>query len=223
MYKIDKQFKQVNQLIQILKWFLIVLLLIVAFTELRKHSLCWSISCISIFFNHLATITTKAMPLLAALLATFVADRHIVFTSKNRDYDQAFEVTQITHRYIATLVDLRNKLGYMKKMFSDGGHYIHSYTTLVSSIEKRYESLLDDKEAFKYVHGTTIDKINSLSASIFALKSYVATLEETAIAQSNQKFPPSPSESNPFDNQINTIELILDELEELKNNVLKQL
>lgn len=83
MYKkIEKQFKDIDRLIKILKWFLIFLLVIVTFTELVKYPYCWSINCVGNFFNHLAGVTIKAIPLLAALLATFVADRHIVYSSK---------------------------------------------------------------------------------------------------------------------------------------------
>lgn len=82
MYEIEKQFKNLDQLIKVFKWFLIILLLVVAFTELQKYSSCWSVTCFGSFFNHIGSITTKAIPLLTALLATIVAHRRIAYTSK---------------------------------------------------------------------------------------------------------------------------------------------
>jgi hypothetical protein len=218
MYKIEKQFKDINQLINIFKWFLITLLCVVTFTELSKHSVCWSILCASNFFNHVATITKNAIPLLAALLATLVADRHIVFTSKNRGYDQVLETAQITHTYIAITKDLKNKVSFLRKMYLEDGHYIHTFTTIIQSIENRYESLYD-KEAYKYLDRITVDKINSMSANIFGLISIIESMKEMPNAKSNLPFSALPNVPIAFNNLVETIDSLLQDLYDIRDKV----
>ena len=195
--------------------------MIVILTELARYSFCWSITCVGNFINHFAGVITKAIPLLAALLATFVADRHIAYTSKNRDHDQAFEVTQITHRYIAIAKDLRDKAKYLKEMLTNGGHPTQAFLIIIESIEKRYESLFE-KDAYKYLDGKTVDKINSMSANVFCLVTLGSSLQESPAAKSSLLIQPLPTPKN-IDLLLEDVDSLLKDLVELKEKTMRDL
>jgi hypothetical protein len=114
----EKKFNRLNSTIKIFKWFLLVLISIVVFIELAKHPFCpnpLTSACLDNFFSSISTLTKNSIPLLAALLATLVADRHLMHNSIALENERIFEIVQITHRYIAITKDLESKVAFFEK------------------------------------------------------------------------------------------------------------
>lgn len=103
-------------------------------------------------------------------------------------------------------------------MFTKGGHHIHTYSTIINSIEERYESLFE-KEAYKYLDGKTVDKINSMSAAIFSLVSSASILKETPEAKSNTLLSPVAYSNETFDYLAKLIDALLNDLLTLRKSV----
>ena len=219
MSELEKQYKRLDISIKYLKWFLVALMLILTYVELSKHSICLSdlsYSCFANFFSEIAEITKKTIPLLAALLATLVADRHLTQAIINRDNEQIFEIVQITHRYIAIANDLHSKVIYLQKMFNSGTHTISSFIVVANSIEKRYESFFE-KESYKYLSGDTVNTINAMSGSISGVLITISNLSVTFKNDLSTKLP--SINQAPLDNLLEEIDKLKDDLYTLRKSV----
>ena len=220
MKKLATDYKRLEITIKILKWFLFTLVLVVIYIDLSKYNLCsfpFSSSCLGSFFSRVSEITKSIITLLAALLATLAADRHITHSSINIENERVDEIIQITHRYIAIANDLESKISFLKNLFKDGGYTITTFAVITESIEKRYESLFE-KEAYKYLQGHTIDTINSMSGSITGILSIISYIKESPIGKSNIILP-TTIQHPPLDHLLEEIKKFKNDLYDLRKSV----
>lgn len=215
----ENKFNRLNSTIKIFKWFLLGLISIVVYIELAKQPFCpnpLTSSCLDNFFSSISTLTKNSIPLLAALLATLVADRHLIHNSIMLENERIFEVVQVTHRYIAITQDLESKIAFLKSSMTRGGFTLAGYIVVCDSIESRYESYFE-KDIYKHLPGDAVNIINSMSGSIMGLISAIAGLKTNNINLSDV-LPPSSSPP-PVEDLLREIKDLKDKLYELRTSI----
>lgn len=106
-------------------------------------------------------------------------------------------------------------------MLTNDSYPIHAYLIIINSIEKRYETLFE-KEAYKYLDGKTVDKINSMSAHVFTLVNLASILQDSASTKSNELIKTLPPPKN-IDCLLDDVDSLLKDLVELKEKTLRDL
>lgn len=119
-------------------------------------------------FDALWPLLTSAIPIVAAMLVVRVANRQITHGNLIREDDRRQQVVRVTHHLMAIALDMRQRVGYMHKILGDGSATPFLFEQLATSIESRYEVLLEP-EAYRYLPGSCIDIIVNMSGSIFGL------------------------------------------------------
>lgn len=176
MSNLEKKYQKLNKIIQLLTAFIVFSILMIAYSELNKYTLCSTTEvflCLNKFITIFSKIIIKTIPLLAVLLATYAADRYITHSQLKDEK----EFIGVTYRYTAITKDLEDKVIFFTKMIADGGHFLTSVIYITDSIEKRYESLYD-KELYKYISIEMVNTINDMSGSIYGLVSSTALAKD---------------------------------------------
>lgn len=174
-------------------------------------------------YQELWPLLPQVVPLLSVLVVVRVANRLISNGHILREDDRRQELVRTTHHLIAITEDLRARVDYAKKMLSEGSRPTLALVQIAKSIEERYEELLQ-RDGFRFMPGTCVDIIVRISGNIFGIGVLaegmkVATFDKPAHAlvpiPVNASHPPPP----PFDELLNDLQQLLDQLFELRQSI----
>lgn len=102
-------------------------------------------------FDELWAILAPMTALVAALLIARVASRLITNNNIIREDDRRMDIVRVTHHLLAVAQDLRARVDYVKTMLSTGNRPVFALGEIVSTIERRYETLLE-RDAYQTCH-----------------------------------------------------------------------
>lgn len=174
-------------------------------------------------YQELWPLLPQAVPLLSVLVVVRVANRLISNGHILREDDRRQELVRTTHHLIAIAEDLRARIGYAKKILSEGGRPTLALVQIAKSIEERYEALLE-RDGFRFMPGSCVDIIVRISGDIFGIGVLAESMRVTMSERTahslvpipvNKKRPPPPR----FDELMNDLQLLLDQLFELRQSI----
>jgi len=154
--------------------------------------------------------------LVAALLVARIATRLIMSNNILRADDRRHDVVRITHHLLAITTDLRSRVGYLKKLLTDGNLPVFVLRDLATTIERRYETLLE-RDAYKYLPGPTVDLIGQMSGSIFGICLLAGGLEKATTDQPMASVGSVPSQER--DAMVASVEELLGKITNLIDNI----
>ncbi len=128
-------------------------------------------------FDDLWAAIAPMTALIAALLVSRVASRLITNNNIVREDDRRRDLVRVTHHLLAVANDLRSRVGYVKALLSGGNRPVFAFAAIASSIERRYETLLE-REAYQYLPGRTVDLIIGMSGAVFGICTMAGALEK---------------------------------------------
>jgi hypothetical protein len=128
-------------------------------------------------FDELWAILAPMTALVAALLVARVASRLITNNNIIREDDRRMDIVRVTHHLLAVAQDLRARVDYVKTMLSTGNRPVFALGEIVSTIERRYETLLE-RDSYQYLSGPSVDLIIRMSGSIFGICTLARGLEK---------------------------------------------
>lgn len=148
-------------------------------------------------YDALWPLLISAIPIVAAMLVVRVANRQITHGNLIREDDRRQQVVRVTHHLIAIALDMRQRVGFMHKILDEGRATPLLFEQLASSIESRYEVLLEP-DAYKYLPGSCVDIIVNMSGSIFGMvtvsKGVTLVAEKDSRLLANEKIPKGSQE-----------------------------
>lgn len=148
-------------------------------------------------YDALWPLLISAIPIVAAMLVVRVANRQITHGNLIREDDRRQQVVRVTHHLIAIALDMRQRVGFMHKSLDEGSATPLLFEQLASSIESRYEVLLEP-DAYKYLPGSCVDIIVNMSGSIFGMVTVSKGVNLVAAKDSrllvNEKIPKGSQE-----------------------------
>ena len=173
-------------------------------------------------FEELWSLLAPAIPVIAAILVARVASRLIVNGQIIREDERRQDIVRISHHLIAITKDLKNRVSFVAKAL-EGGTPMLAILQITESIENRYETLLE-RESYKYLPGSCVDIITSISGSIYGISLLSASFKQVAASSpikalestSNQNFERQISQLN---NLVVDLQKLLDELFVLRYKV----
>jgi hypothetical protein len=160
IHQLVKSFQRIDRDIEALTYVLVALLLIVV-----TRSVLFVYKC---QYDQLWALLAPTTTLLTTLLVVRVANRLIVNSNIIREDERRQEIVRTTHHLIAITQDLRARVGYVKTMLSEGGRPTLALSQIVTTIEDRYETLLE-RDAYKLLPGKCVDIITGISGDIFGI------------------------------------------------------
>ena len=109
------------------------------------------------------------IPIAAAWLVLCIANRQVKIDEAKIIHAYKIELIQSTHYLIAIITDLKSKTNHFKYMIENKNYNFNSRAveSLAKSISDRYEQIIQERDSYKFVGGSTIKKIINLSGSIF--------------------------------------------------------
>lgn len=128
-------------------------------------------------FDELWAILAPMTALVAALLVARVATRLITNNNIIKEDDRRRDLVRVTHHLLAVAQDLLARVGYVKVLLSTGNRPVFALGEIVSTIERRYETLLE-RDSYQYLPGPSVDLIIRISGSIFGICTLARGLEK---------------------------------------------
>jgi hypothetical protein len=118
------------------------------------------------------------IPIAAAWLVLCIADRQLLIDSREKEHQRKLEAVKSLHYLIVIGSDLRAQAGHFGFMLTKSEYHVlpHQLEALASGIEKRYEEMLQEKDAYRFLHGVVLNKLLGLSGSIFGLTSLLRSI-----------------------------------------------
>ena len=210
-----KAYKHSDRDIDALTYVVIVLLLLIIGRAIQLLS--------ESQYQELWQLLPQAIPLLLVLVVVRVANRLLANGSILREADRQQEIVRTTHHLIAIAKDLKARVGYVKSMLTKGGRPPFALVQIAKSIEERYETLLE-RDAYKYLPGTCVDLITGMSGYIFGIVMLAEGVRQVASENSVLLQAPLPASNDgqpplPFDELMEEIEQLLDQLFELRRSI----
>ncbi|MGM9514240.1 hypothetical protein ACS5PK_08310 [Roseateles sp. DB2] len=174
-------------------------------------------------YDELLKLMPQAIPLLSVLVVVRVANRALLNADIIRIDDRRQEIVRTTHHLIAIATDLKERVGYAKAMFIEGGRPIIAFVQISKSIEDRYEALLD-RDAYKYLPGPCVDLISKMSADIFGISTLAGLVglkisEKSELATSLMPANIAPEVSLRFDSLLAEIAEVIGHLFALRSSI----
>lgn len=172
-------------------------------------------------YQALWQLIPQAIPLLSVLVVACVADRLLLNFKIIREDDRRQEVVRTTHHLIAITQDLQARVGYVKKMLTEGGRPSIAFIQIAKTIEARYETLLQ-RDAYRYLPGSYVDIIMRISGSIFGIVALAEGVRTATSGKSALALMPVNNDLTlqpQFDDLMNDLELLLDQLFELRRSI----
>lgn len=174
-------------------------------------------------YKDLWTILRPIVSSFAALLVTKTATRLIINNNLIRQDDRRKDLVRVTHHLLAIVNDLRSRVHYFKTMLNSGNRPVLVLGELASSIEHRYETLLE-RDAYQYLPGPTVDLIVSMSGTVFGLTTLARGLEraskDKALASIDSILPSDRDQQiSSLDRLSNDLEKLLDHIYELRASI----
>ena len=106
--------------------------------------------------------------IVSVLLISKVASRQIVHEDVSYENIRNKDIVRVTHRLIAVINDLKDKVAFLGKLISEGNKPLTALMQSTEDIKNGYKDL-SDKEIYEFLKGDTIDLIASMSGHIFGL------------------------------------------------------
>ncbi len=174
-------------------------------------------------YQELWPLLTQAVPLLSVLVVVRVANRLISHGQILREDDRRQELIRTTHHLIAITQDLHARVGYAKKMLSEGGRSTLALVKLAKSIEDRYEALLE-RDGFRFMPGACVDIIFRISGDIFGISFLAEGMMAATPDKPAHSLVPIPANTNRpspprLDELMRDLQLLLDQLFELRQSI----
>jgi hypothetical protein len=119
-------------------------------------------------YNELWSLLPSFITGIAALTVTKIADRLIDNDRIKRETERRAKIVQTTHYSIAIIKDLKQKVGYFKKMLKDTDKPAFAYVDLAKSIQERYDAL-HHIDLYIYLPGRVIEILGDISANIYGI------------------------------------------------------
>lgn len=211
---LSEKYAYIDRDIRALTWIMIVFFGLVV---------CRMIYCVYIKdFNLFFESAKYLLPPLTGLVVINVANRLIVNNRILEVDEKAIETIQFIHHGIIVVMDLKNKVNYVKNGIEKNYDPL-SLIEIASRIELRYESLFDPR-LYKYLHGKSIDIIGGISGYIFNIHVFSEKLKKQLNKSKNftldstNKIDNSPSQESLAD-LLNELENLLDHLYELRKSI----
>ena len=122
-------------------------------------------------------------------------------------------IVRVTHRLVAVINDLRDKVTFLGKLISEGNKPLTSLRQSIDDIKEGFNSL-SDKETYEFLKGDTVDLIASMSGKVFGLVTISDTVYNMYGSTGIQLLPALiPSESSP------PTQALLDDLDALDKQI----
>ncbi|SDM08197.1 hypothetical protein SAMN05428957_102188 [Oryzisolibacter propanilivorax] len=118
------------------------------------------------------------IPIAAAWLILFIADRQILIDIKEKKYRAKLDAIKSLHYLIVIASDLQSQASHLSFMMEKEDYYVrpHYLETLARGIEQRYEEIIQEKESYRHLSGEVINKIIGLSGSIFGMTNLLRSI-----------------------------------------------
>lgn len=130
--------------------------------------------------NYTAAISSlqAIIPIAAAWLVLCIADRQLFIDRTEKEHQVKLDAVKSLHYLIVIGRDLRAQAGHLGFMLEKTEYYVlpHQLEALANGIEKRYEEMLHEKDAYRYLQGDVLNKLLGLSGSIFGLTSLLRSI-----------------------------------------------
>lgn len=154
--KFEKYDREINVLYNLLIFFLLVLTIRVCFLIYSG------------LYDEIWKLIAPAITLVSAMIITRSANRLIENEKIVRADEKRIEIVQVTHHLIAITKDLKQRVGYVKKLLSDGDKPAFALVEIAKSVESRYESLYE-RDLYRYLPGNCVDIITNISGSVYGI------------------------------------------------------
>ena len=167
--------------------------------------------------------------LVSVLLISKVATRQIVHQDVSYENTRNMNIVRVTHRLIAVINDLKDKVTYLAKLISEGDRPVTTLMLTAEDIKNGYKAL-SDKEIYEFLRGETIDLIASMSGHVFGLITSADVIHNLYKSTGNFMLPVLNQSGNPAPTQallddLDTLDKQIRELREsieLPENLIKQ-
>jgi hypothetical protein len=118
------------------------------------------------------------IPIAAAWLVLCIADRQLFLENKEKEYQRKLEAVKSLHYLIVIAQDLRAQAGHLAFMLAKEEYYVfpHQLEALAAGVERRYEEMLHEKDAYRFISGDVLNKILGLSGSIFGITNFLRSI-----------------------------------------------
>ena len=123
------------------------------------------------------------------------------------------DIVRVTHRLIAVINDLKDKVAFLGKLISEGNKPLTALMQSTEDIKNGYKDL-SDKEIYEFLKGETIDLIASMSGHIFRLTTLSDTIYNLYNSTGILMLPTLSQSGNPAPTQA-----ILDNLDTLDKQI----
>lgn len=151
--------------------------------------------------------------LVSVLLISKVATRQMAHEDITHENTRNMSIVRVTHRLIAVIYDLKDKVTFLGKLISEGNKPLTSLRQSIDDIKEGYSSL-SDKETYEFLKGETVDLIASMSGKVFGLVTISDTFYNVYVSTGIQLLPTlSPSEYIP------PTQALLDDLDALDKQI----
>ena len=151
--------------------------------------------------------------LVSVLLISKVASRQIVHEDVSYENTRNMDIVRVTHRLIAVINDLKDKVAFLGKLISEGNKPLTALIQSTEDIKNGYKAL-SDKEIYEFLKGETIDLIASMSGHIFRLTTLSDTIYNLYNSTGILMLPTLSQSGNPAPTQA-----ILDNLDTLDKQI----
>lgn len=151
--------------------------------------------------------------LVSVLLISKVATRQIVHQDVSYENTRNMNIVRVTHRLIADINDLKDKVTYLAKFISEGNKPITTLKRFKEDIENGYKAL-SDKEIYEFLKGETIDLIASMSGHVSGLITSAELIYDLYKSTGNVMLPVLNQSGNPAPTQA-----LLDDLDTLDKQI----
>lgn len=174
-------------------------------------------------YQDLWALMPLAVPLLAALAVVRVANRLLISGHMVREDERRQDLVRTTHHLIAITTDLRQRVGYFRKLMSEGGRPPIVLIKAGKSIEARYEALLD-RDGYRFLPGNCVDVITRISGHIFGLSVIAEALEQGTSGKPEVRVTNLPIQTGEpsdvgLDAVMTDLQILLDELFKLRRSI----
>ena len=125
------------------------------------------------------------IPIAAAWLVLCIADRQLLLDNSEKELQRKLEAVKSLHYLIVIGRDLRSQAGHLSFMLSKEDYHVfpHQLEALAIGIERRYEEMLHEKDAYRFLSGEVLNKMLGLSGSVFG----IANLLRSIAVQANSR------------------------------------
>lgn len=211
-----QKFNSVDRDVSAISYFLLILIILLLSRAL--------ILIYHLRLNELWAILAPLASLVAALLVERVATRLIINNNIIEENNRRKEIVRVTHQLLAVIQDLLSRVVYFKQLLGEANRPVLALYELASTIEHRYEKLLNKTEIYQYLQGQSVDLIINMSGSIFGISilglAIAKTTTDKPLVSSFSILPPAKEQSiAQLDILIGDLNKLIDQIYELRNSI----